>query len=63
MLRSIWRGYKYVDGHNAGKAIRDIVDIWKPNRLRPKLDALDLYTPKRLLEFDDNGTLLIYKYT
>ena len=42
---------------------REVVDLWKPRPLRTKPDNLKIYKPTKILEFDQDGALLLYSYT
>jgi hypothetical protein len=42
---------------------REVIDPWKPRSLRAKPNQLRLYKPSKILEFDKDGTLLLYSYT
>ena len=38
------------------------VDFWKPKSLRKKPDPFSIYRPRRMLEFNEDNVLPVYKY-
>ena len=61
-IRQPWRRLAYLHGGTGGKLIQQVIDPFKPRELRPKPDKYRVYKPRKLLEFDTDGVMLLYSY-
>ena len=58
----LWRSLAYLHGGTGGKMVQQVIDPFQPRELRPKPAKYLIHKPRKLLEFDADGVMLLYSY-